>query len=190
MTEKDLILPNIFTMLFVVPPKREMSNIIMDILVKKSYFSEMWYFSPTCEASPVLEKIENLTIISDPSDLSNLTFLIKNIQKYNKDKVLIVLDNCISFFTEELAILCTKCRRLGISIIITSEHLRKIPLLCRSCCNAVIFDINDPKELLKIEEEFGCHYSDNFMQLISKAIQEQYNFCYINRDTKILYFQK
>jgi len=237
MTEKDLtvlrvkstqvdhddglnpILPkHAFLMLLVAPPKRGKSNLVMNILANENYygecntgedyFSEIWYFSPTCEfdntTSSVIEKIENLIMISDPSDLSNLTSLIKNIVKdraektkeyvkdkvpiHERDKALIVLDDCIGFFTKELEVLCTRYRHFGISIIITSQQFRKIPLLCRNCCNALIFfDLGAPKELLKIEEEFGCHYGEDFMDLADKAIERQYDFCFMNHDAQKLY---
>ena len=116
--------------------------------------------------------------------------IVLNIMYYSKAQpngVLIILDDMI---TSEKAInkktnsllktLFYQGRHYKVSLILTSQKLKDIPLGMRlNCTHLICFNLKSNKEEVGLFSE--NEYKDNLSQLYKLATSEKYNFLYINK---------
>jgi len=99
-------------------------------------------------------------------------------------RILICMDDCCGFMDKSLALLTTKYRHYGLSIILTSQNFRSIPLITRNCAGSVIiFHLNSGKEWEKITDEHGNNFSEDFEEIARKNTAVKYTFVMLNNET-------
>ena len=193
-----------FLELICAPPKAGKSNLIMNMLFNQQfydaqeYWDEVMYISPTAEFDNTLKNylpmLENCVRITDPEEIVNLQAILKEIcrgqvelKKKNEDmkRILVVLDDCVGFMKDKsLGILCSKYRHYSLSIIITSQSFRSIPLITRNCAGSVImFHLNSGRELEKINEEWGENFTPDFEGIARKYTEHKYQFIMLNQES-------
>jgi hypothetical protein len=200
----DPVLPrHPFMECIIAPPRSGKTCYLMNKIFRlypDDYFDEIIYVSPsqlqdnTCKE--LLPKKENLIQVSETDDIMNLDTLIGELIKSQKKlvkedepmkRIYLILDDCVSFL-KPVAVLATRYRHAGLSISVVSQSFRAIPLLIRNCANAVIFfHLNSMKELIKIQEEYGDQFCEDFIQIAEKYTREKYDFIYLNMDKLIMY---
>ena len=157
----------------VSPAKTDKSTICGNLLLRyyKNCFDRVFLFSPTASTDKTtrsyLKAFDNddidteLIVIEDHADLmAGDTFIQEIIDDQRKqeqdkrDRILIVVDDCVGFRFKKLNYLCTRYRHLNISIIQNSQNYRRLDPLMRVNSTAVIInEITNLKELEKLEEE-------------------------------------
>ena len=188
-----------FLSILLAPVKSGKSTFISNLLLNKAfgygkYFDETYIFSPsilldkTYWAVRKLADKFNINIISDIEDLENINEYLQAIieeQKAtdNENSVLIILDDCIDFMVKNksaLNALSSRFRHFNISILLTSQHLRKIPIVARGNAQYwCIWKLYNFQELKKLEDELGSNFP-NFIEEYNKATKEKYNFLLVN----------
>ncbi len=195
-----------FIQLLVAPPKSGKSNLVGNILCNShfyglDYWDEIIYFSPTCDidktAKSFLDKMDNVTKISDHDDLKNMNNMIttiideqKETEEDKRERKLLVFDDCIGYFDKSsvLGHLATRYRHYNISVIICSQQYKKIPLILRNCATSIIyFNLGNKKEFEKIFDEFGRSFGENFLNVTMPALKEPYSFIFINVEDQKVY---
>lgn len=191
-----------FLELIVAPPKSGKSNLIINKLLNTNFYDANEYWDQVYFISPsqlhdetvkhYVPKIDGVIRISEVEEIMNLQFILDNIVKGQKEllkekkdmeRILIVLDDCVSFL-KPCAVLATKYRHVSLSFIIVSQSFRSIPLIVRNCASSVIFfKLHNQRELDKIQEEYGDNYSKDFMSLAKYATAKQYDFSFLNNET-------
>ena len=192
-----------FLQLLIAPPKSGKSNLIMNMLFNQEFYNaqEYWeevvYISPTADFDNTLKNflpmLENCVRITDPDEIVNLESILKEIcrgqmelKKKNEEfkRILVVLDDCVGFMDKSLGILCSKYRHYSLTIILTSQSFRSIPLITRNCAgNLIIFHLNSGKEWEKITEEHGDNFSSDFESIARKNTEVKYSFVMLNNES-------
>lgn len=183
----------------VSPAKTGKSTICGNLLLRyyKNCFDRVFLFSPTASTDKTtrsyLKAFENddidteLIVFEDHSDLLNADTFIQEIindqnkqQQSKRDRVLIVVDDCVGFQFKKLNYLCTRYRHLNISIIQNSQNYRRLDPLMRVNSTAIIInEITNMKELGKLEEEV-LENVPNWKKHYDYATAQRYNFLYFN----------
>lgn len=205
-----------FLELIVAPPRSGKSSLIANMLANHNYYNKydskkdefyfqtIYYISPSQLFDRVtktyLQKLETEVIqISDPEDIKQIEHVLKDIMKNQMKlheeeepmkRILIVLDDCIGYFDDSLATLCSRYRHWSLSIIITSQQYRKIPLLIRNCAgHIIVFKLNNSKEIEKITDEWGEAYTTpaNFESILRHSTEKKYNFLYMDNENLKMY---
>ena len=183
----------------VSPAKTGKSTICGNLLLRyyKNCFDRIYLFSPTASTDKTtrsyLKAFDNddidteLIVIEDHADLmAGDTFIQEIIDDQRKqeqdkrDRILIVVDDCVGFRFKKLNYLCTRYRHLNISIIQNSQNYRRLDPLMRVNSTAVIInEITNLKELEKLEEEI-LENIPNWRSHYNTATKDKYNFLYFN----------
>ena len=183
----------------VSPAKTGKSTICGNLLLRyyKNCFDRIYLFSPTASTDKTtrsyLKAFDNddidteLIVIEDHADLmAGDTFIQEIIDDQRKqeqdkrDRILIVVDDCVGFRFKKLNYLCTRYRHLNISIIQNSQNYRRLDPLMRVNSTAVIInEITNLKELEKLEEEI-LENIPNWRSHYNAATKDKYNFLYFN----------
>jgi len=183
----------------VSPAKTGKSTICGNLILRyyKNCFDRIFVFSPTASTDKTtrsyLKAFENddveteLIVFEDHTDLMNADTYIQEIindqnkqEQKKRDRVLIVVDDCVGFQFKKLNYLCTRYRHLNISIIQNSQNYRRLDPLMRVNSTAIIInEITNMKELGKLEEEILDNIP-NWKQHYDYATKDKYNFLYFN----------
>ena len=68
------------------------------------------------------------------------------------------------------------------SLIVTTQNFRSLPLICRNNASAyVLFKSHNKKEIEKLDDELSGMIPD-FMELYKKATDKKYGFLYIDTE--------
>lgn len=203
------LLPHPFLLSLVAPPRAGKSNAIINLICNSEfyrgnkpdhYFDDIWYCSPTscfdkttCDA---LKLLDNCIQIHELDQLYSLDIFLRQIMKEQAEveveerkKVLIVLDDLVGIMSKnvEIALLATKYRHYGISIIVVSQSFRKLPLLIRNCTTGlIVFGLHNEREVDKVFEEHGCSFPC-WYDLYNFATKERYNFLYMDIEHQKVY---
>lgn len=188
------ILPRPPFLLTVQAPVRSgKSNLIMNMIYRwyKPVFDEIIFISPTVKNDKTCKMLYNDDdIIKIDENLEEdldmiLSEIVNQQNETSEDErkhILIILDDCLGFLKKGLANLCSRYRHYKISLIITSQSFRSIPVITR--CNSshyILFRTNNKKELDKLEEEFSGNFL-NFIDLYKEATNEKYSFLYLDME--------
>lgn len=183
----------------VSPAKTGKSTICGNLLLRyyKNCFDTVFLFSPTASTDKTTRSYlkafddddvnTELIVFEDHSDLLNAdTFIQQIIDDQNKqeqskrDRVLIVVDDCVGFQFKKLNYLCTRYRHLNISIIQNSQNYRRLDPLMRVNSTAIIIsEITNLKELSKLEEEVLENVRE-WRKYYDYSTRDRFNFLYFN----------
>jgi hypothetical protein len=183
----------------VSPAKTGKSTICGNLLLRyyKNCFDTVILFSPTASTDKTTRSYlkafdsddidTELIVFEDHSDLLNADTYIQQIiddqnkqEQSKRDRVLIVVDDCVGFQFKKLNYLCTRYRHLNISIIQNSQNYRRLDPLMRVNSTAIIInEISNLKELNKLEEEILDNVP-NWKKHYDTATAQRYNFLYFN----------
>ena len=183
----------------VSPAKTGKSTICGNLLLRyyKNCFDTVYLFSPTASTDKTTRSYlkafdsddidTELIVFEDHSDLLNGDIYIQEIidsqnkqEQSKRDRVLIVVDDCVGFQFKKLNYLCTRYRHLNISIIQNSQNYRRLDPLMRVNSTAIIIsEITNLKELSKLEEEVLENVRE-WRKYYDYATKERYNFLYFN----------
>jgi hypothetical protein len=159
----------------------------------RDYFEEVYYLSPSQNFDNttrfVLPKLDNVVQIDDPDVLENADVIVKQIMNQqahdkpeDRKRVLIVLDDLAGTLERNkiLQKLSTKYRHYGVSIIVSVQQYKSIPVMIRNCMTCFIhFHIPNEKEYTKMNEELHDRFP-NGEELGRLATQKRYNFAFMN----------
>ena len=149
------------------------------------------HISPTIQnddTGKAVMKDDNIIKITE--NLREIDLILESIVEIQKAKAneerehtLIILDDCLGLIKNHgqsyFATLCSKYRHFKLSIIITTQNFRAIPITCRYNATCyIIFKTNNRKELAKMEEELEGNFP--FLETYAEATEERYNFLYLN----------
>jgi len=175
------------------------STIAGNLLLRyyKNCFDRIYLFSPTASTDKTtrsyLKAFDNddidteLIVFEDHSDLMSGDTYIQEIiddqrkqDQHLRDRILILVDDCVGFKFKKLNYLCTRYRHLNISIIQNSQNYRRLDPLMRVNSTAIIInEITNLKELEKLEEEI-LENVPNWRGYYNTATKDKYNFLYFN----------
>ena len=100
----------------------------------------------------------------------------------DRPNILLIFDDMAGMLEKNKTLqkLCTKYRHFGISIIISLQQFKSIPVMIRNSLTCfIMFNIPSSKEFEKISDEILDRFP-NGQELARDATQKRYNFCYIN----------
>ena len=197
-TAPDPLPSHAFLWAWVSPPRSGKSNALMTLIgashmYGRDYFDEIYMLSPSQKfdnsTRHVLPKLDNVVQIDDPDTLDNADVIVRAIMKQQADdppeerkKVLIILDDMAGTLEKNkiLQKLCCKYRHYSISILISVQQYKSVPVMIRNSLTCFThFHIPNEKEYTKMNEEIHDRFP-NGAELARMATQKRYNFCFIN----------
>jgi hypothetical protein len=205
-----------FLMCIIAPPRSGKSALIANLLANPSFYNALEYWDSVMYIGPTqkfdkttkyyLAKLDNVIQVDDHNELTHLDILLKDVmdsqmerleqidpktgKPLEMERILIVLDDMLGYLNanDSLSNLCTRYRHYNISIIITAQSFRKIPLVIRNCTGHIVFfKLNNEKELEKITDEYGDLYHKDFTQISKMITDTKYNFVYLDNENLKLY---
>lgn len=190
--------PHAFLMGIVAPPRSGKSNLLMTVIgashmYGRDYFQEIYVFSPSQRFDEttrhLLPKLDNVIQIDDMDQLERADVLVRSIMQQQakedleeRPNILMIFDDMAGMLEKNKALqkLCTKYRHFGISIIISLQQFKSIPVMIRNSLTCfIMFNIPSSKEFEKISDEILDRFPDG-QELARHATQKRYNFCFIN----------
>ena len=138
--------------------------------------------------------MEDDKIIKITEGLDQLDLILESIveiqrakEKEDRGHTLLVLDDCLGLIktigNSYFASLCSRYRHYKLSIVVTTQNFRSVPVTCRYNATAyIIFKTNNRKELKKMEEELDGNFP--FLEVYSKATDARYDFLYLNQEKR------
>ena len=186
-----------FLLVVSAPVRSGKTNLLMALLYQdtllRDVFDEIMYISPTIENDatgwPAMKDEEVVKITEGLDQIDLILESIVEIQKAKseeeRDHTLIVLDDCLGLIKSTghsyFATLCSKYRHWMISIIVTTQNFRAIPITARyNASHYIIFKTNNRKELEKFEEELDGNFP--FLEIYAEATEKRYNFLYLDME--------
>jgi len=206
----EVLLPHAFLLAVVAPPRAGKSNLIINLICnsefyrgnkKDHYFDDIYYCSPTQSFDKTtmnaLKMLDNVVQIDDLDQLYHLDIVLRQLmaeQSAEEDltkrkKILVVLDDCVGIMQKnpEIALLATKYRHYGISMIVVSQSFRKLPLLIRNCATGlIVFNLANGREVEKVYEEHGSGFP-NWYDMYEISTEKKYNFIYMDIEHQKVY---
>jgi hypothetical protein len=186
-----------FLMVIVGPVRSGKGNLLVNILENKNfgykqYFDDIIYISPTIENDVTGRAIKaDDSIMKITDNLDDIDLILSSIVELQQKKetiepTLIVLDDMLglikstghSYFSN----LCSKYRHWKLSLIITTQSFRSIPVVCRyNATGYIIFKTHNKKEFTKLEEELEGNFP-KFEELYDQATEKKYEFLFLDME--------
>ena len=206
----EVLLPHAFLLAVVAPPRAGKSNLIINLICnsefyrgnkKDHYFDDIYYCSPTQSFDKTtmnaLKMLDNVVQIDDLDQLYHLDSVLRQRMAEQsaaedltkRKKILVVLDDCVGIMQKnpEIALLATKYRHYGISMIVVSQSFRKLPLLIRNCATGlIVFNLANGREVEKVYEEHGSGFP-NWYDMYEISTEKKYNFIYMDIEHQKVY---
>ena len=206
----EVLLPHAFLLAVVAPPRAGKSNLIINLICnsefyrgnkKDHYFDDIFYCSPTQNFDKTtmnaLKMLDNVVQIDDLDQLYHLDIVLRQLmaeQAAEEDlskrkKILFLMDDCVGIMQKnpEIALLSTKYRHYGISMIVVSQSFRKLPLLIRNCATGlIVFNLANGREVEKVYEEHGSGFP-NWYDMYEISTEKKYNFIYMDIERQKVY---
>jgi hypothetical protein len=168
--------------------------LLMNLIMNKNmgyrnYFDNIVYISttlPSDKTGSILYKDEEIMKITEGlENLNEILEVIVDNQKKSDESLLVVIDDCLGLIGGDnnyFSTLCSKYRHFNISLIITTQNFRHIPITCRyNASGYILFKSHNKKEIEKLEEELGGMFPD-FDSLYKEATKEKYSFLYLDME--------
>lgn len=120
--------------------------------------------------------------------IEKMTNINRGREKTDLEQVLLILDDCISdtrlHDSKAVNLLFTRGRHLGISLIITTQHIKGVPPIARTNSDFVLVGQLNQASIEILAEEFRSGGLDKkqFMQLYNRNTKD-YNFLCINNNS-------
>jgi len=186
-----------FLLVITAPVRSGKTNLLVNLLYNDNFYSdtfnEVMYLSPTIENDETgVAVMKDDKIIKITENLNNIDMILEAIvemqkaqEEDEKEHTLIILDDCLGLIKNSghsyFATLCSKYRHWRLSIIVTTQNFRAIPVTARYNATCyIIFKTNNRKELEKMEEELDGNIP--FLELYAEATEERYNFLYLDME--------
>lgn len=206
----EVLPPHAFLLAVVAPPRAGKSNLIINLICnsefyrgnkKDHYFDDIFYCSPTQNFDKTtmnaLKMLDNVVQIDDLDQLYHLDIVLRQLmaeQAAEEDlskrkKILFLMDDCVGIMQKnpEIALLSTKYRHYGISMIVVSQSFRKLPLLIRNCATGlIVFNLANGREVEKVYEEHGSGFP-NWYDMYEISTEKKYNFIYMDIERQKVY---
>lgn len=177
-----------------------MINMLYNANYYRGMFDSIVIMSPTIENdlswAMALQDERNTIITGEQlDDLDNLIQKIYDIQLGKVTKaldegrppphMLMIIDDCLGLLGKKFGRICTRHRHPRISIIVSTQDFRAMPLQTRqNASHYMIFKTHNEKELAKIAEEFGGMYgSKRILELYHQATDEPFSFLTLHNRT-------
>ena len=162
----------------------------------KDYFDEIYYISPSCMNDETCwclrdDTKQDITLIFKDFDTLDDIFLaiqeqqVQRLENLDEKEVLIVLDDCLNYLSKGFESLTSKFRHYHISIFVSIQNFRKLPITCRYNTTAWCFWNLNKKERSKVFEEF--ENVDDFERKYEIATKKKYNFLFYDVGEQNLY---
>jgi hypothetical protein len=168
--------------------------LLMNLIMNKNmgyrnYFDNIVYISPTLpsdKTGSILYKDEEIMKITEGlENLNEILEVIVDNQKKSGESLLVVIDDCLGLIGGDnnyFSTLCSKYRHYNLSLIITTQNFRHIPITARyNASGYVLFKSHNKKEIEKLQEELGGMFPD-FDSLYQEATKEKYSFLYLDME--------
>lgn len=196
--EKNILPRHPFRMYIVGASGSGKSNYVLNLLTKKSmykdYFDSILVVSPTAvHLDPnyrVLDLPEENFFDPDTEVLERLMEIqeenIENVGKLESPKILLVLDDIISYksFCNSPILLkfAVMSRHWNISLMVLSQAYHRIPKSIRMQMTSIVFFKGSNKELEVLSEDFGAPGMSRgqFIEGICYATHKRYNFFFVD----------
>jgi len=204
------------TLMVISQPRSGKTVLLSNMLAREgfydcqNYWHEVIYCSPTQKfdktAMNVLPKLDNVIQIDDHNELTHIDVILNDIKErqmakleekdpktgkpMEMDRILLIFDDCLSYLkdNEGLGYFITKFRHYNCSVWVTSQSFRKIPPIIRNCAGHIIHHkLANEKELIKIDEEYGCCFTPNYMEIAKMITHKKYDFVYMDNENLKLY---
>jgi hypothetical protein len=199
-----------FLLCFCSPSRSGKSNLIVNLLFNlfnqkgKPYWRNIIWVSPSSAYDETLQKIREIDDedyeITFINEISNMDAVIKGVEdsmkeRLNEDKEagiksILILDDCVGLMknAHKLEALCSRYRHLnGMSMIITSQIFKGIPVMPRSNCTGWILHLtHNEGDRKKMSEELSGKFKD-FDKHYEEATMAPYNFLFCDMERSKLY---
>lgn len=165
----------------------------------KDIFESVYFISPTIRYDKTLKAIydnDEYIKIEEDEELENLDTILEDIIESQKEQdederkhILIVIDDAIQYLKKSkvLNYLLTKNRHWKISVLLSVQSWRAVPLRARSNCSSVVVShLYNKKEYDALFDELGSSFKD-FQHYYNIATSgNKYDMLYIdNRNIKL-----
>jgi hypothetical protein len=197
--------PHAFLWGVVAPPRSGKSNMLMTLIgashmYGRDYFDEIYVFSPSQNFDEttrhVLPKLKNVIQIDDPDQLENADVFVRQIMMQqskeeveDRPKILCLFDDLAGTLEKNKSLqkLATKYRHYGISIIISVQQYKSLPVMIRNSMTCFThFHIPNEKEYIKMNEELHDRFPMG-AEIGRMATQKRYDFLFMNIEKAQLY---
>ena len=179
-----------FAFLLVGPPGSGKSHLLMQLLTNKKLYGKKYehvhWFSPSLGTLKVPLPKENL---HDALDFKAIDVVLKELGKSKTERALFVFDDMVVDIEKQLRPFLKMIynrRHLGgrgISIIITTQKLSKIPLALRAAMSSVfLWKTTNKKEIKSTWEEFINIDVKDFERLLTYVWDAPHNFLMLRLD--------
>jgi hypothetical protein len=171
------------------PSRSGKSNLLVSFLTKPElmlgYFDHIYIFSPSCYTDHVWEAVRNTYnedeyTMLDALDPALIEELIEELKTNNKQRSLIILDDCIteSAVEKSMVKLFIRGRHLGASIIVTTQSYMKVPRAARDqATNIFVFAPSNTEITRIVDEQLIAHVTKEQLEsFIKHATKEPYDF--------------
>jgi hypothetical protein len=179
------------------------TNLTIWLLTKKDYYKQ--YFDKIFIISPTAGKLDKTYDVlkdEDYTDGKDMLFLpveiealqiILDLQEQNdkKDKVLVIMDDCISFGkfmrSNELLQFAIMSRHFNISVMLLSQAYHAVPKSIRINMSCIIYFKGSNKENKIIcEDTTPAGFNERgYMEKINEATENPYDFLFVDFNTPL-----
>ena len=173
------------------------STFIMNCLYNKNfysnYFDTIYWFSPSVHNDKTTRFVnDDPSIITVSEKLDQLDQLLLGIVEHqvkteNEDDVLVILDDCLGYLRSGgIEKLCAKFRHYHISLFISVQSWKALPVVCRYNTQYwLIWKLNNKKMFDAINEEMIQLFPD-FEQYYKEATKNKYSFAFCDMKNGII----
>ena len=189
-------LPKFHFVLLLIGPRASgkgclISNLLLNpSMLHRENYQSCHYISPTIYNDRTAAHIRNEfegTLFDRYSDkiINNLVSYQKQFSQDEKERQILVVDDCCGYKTPALDALSTRSRHNNISIILSTQQCKSVRKIMRNqATNVILFRTKNYKELLNIYEEWGCMYGsfDTFKRMFNYSTAEKYSFMHLQLD--------
>jgi len=181
-----------FSCLITAPRGSGKSNLVVNLLNRpdllKNKFDEIYYFSPTIYLDQTLEHLNNKKIFKcDEISNDKLNNLLESVKEdEERQKILIVLDDCIEFVNNKKSSAINKLffkgRHFSISVVVITQKYKAVnPLLRQNALLHIFFRPNNNQELDAIVNELNNRkLPENKLREIFNKYTQNYDFIIYN----------
>ena len=173
------------------------SVFIVNMIYNKNFyldhFETIYWISPSVMNDATTWSVredEDVVIITDLENIDQILLSIVEDQaaEDEPEDVLIILDDALGYLNQGggLDKLAAKFRHYRISLFVTIQNFRKIPITARyNATHWSIWHLNSNNELSKLEDEMDSNFPD-FRKYYEEATRKKYAFMFISMKDMVI----